>query len=113
VLIQVAYSSLNFNDAMAAQGHPGIVRRFPHVPGIDAAGTVVASESTEFNLGAHVIATGHELGVGRLGGWAVGRLGGWAVGRLGGWAVGRLGGWAVGRSMSACRPPGRCRCRNR
>ncbi len=63
---------------MAAQGHPGIVRRFPHVPGIDAASTVVASESTEFNVGARVIATGHELGVERWGGWAVGRLGGWA-----------------------------------
>jgi len=70
VLIRVAYSSLNFKDAMAAQGNPGIVKRFPHVPGIDAAGTVVASESTEFEVGQRVIATGHELGVERWGGWA-------------------------------------------
>ncbi len=70
VLIQVAYSSLNFKDAMAAQGHPGIVKRFPHVPGIDAAGTVIASESSAFNVGDRVIATGHELGVERWGGWA-------------------------------------------
>ena len=41
VLIQVAYSSLNYKDALATQGHPGVVRKFPHVPGIDAAGTVL------------------------------------------------------------------------
>jgi len=70
VLIRVEYSSLNFKDGMAATGHPGIVKSFPHVPGIDAAGTVVASETPEFSAGDRVIATGHELGVERWGGWA-------------------------------------------
>ena len=43
VLIRVAYSSLNYKDALSATGHPGVTRKFPHVPGIDAAGTVAES----------------------------------------------------------------------
>ncbi len=37
VVIEVAYSSLNYKDALAIAGHPGVVRTFPHVPGIDCA----------------------------------------------------------------------------
>lgn len=70
VLIRVAYSSLNYKDAMAARGHAGIVRTFPHVPGVDAAGTVVESSSPDFQPGEEVVSTGHELGVERWGGWA-------------------------------------------
>ena len=51
VLIRVAFSSLNYKDALAATGHPGVVRKFPHVPGIDAAGTVVSSASDRFAEG--------------------------------------------------------------
>jgi Zn-dependent alcohol dehydrogenase len=40
VLIRVAYSSLNYKDALAAKGHPGVNKVFPHIPGVDAAGTV-------------------------------------------------------------------------
>ena len=40
VLIRVAYSSLNYKDALASLGNPGVVRSFPHVPGIDSAGKV-------------------------------------------------------------------------
>ena len=35
MLVRVAYSSLNYKDALACRGHPGVVRAFPHVPGID------------------------------------------------------------------------------
>ena len=70
LLIRVAYSSLNYKDAMAATGHPGVARKFPHVPGIDAAGTVVESTSSRFKPGDSVIATGHDIGVERWGGWA-------------------------------------------
>lgn len=70
LLIRVAYSSLNYKDAMAATGHPGIVKSFPHVPGIDAAGTVVESSSSEFRVGDSVIVTGYELGAEQWGGWA-------------------------------------------
>jgi putative YhdH/YhfP family quinone oxidoreductase len=69
VLIRVEWSSLNFKDALATQGHPGIVRRFPHVPGIDAAGTVIQSDAPEVRSGDRVIATGYEIGVERWGGW--------------------------------------------
>jgi acrylyl-CoA reductase (NADPH) len=70
VLIRVAYSSLNYKDALACQGHPGVVRRFPHVPGIDCAGTVVASESPEYRPGDEVLVTGYELGAGHWGGFS-------------------------------------------
>ena len=70
VTVQVQWSSLNYKDALAATGNPGITRKFPHVPGIDAAGAVVESGSPDFPIGTEVIATGHELGVERWGGWA-------------------------------------------
>lgn len=70
VLVRVRYSSLNYKDALAATGNPGVARKFPHVPGIDAAGVVEGSASPEFPVGTEVIATGHELGVERWGGWA-------------------------------------------
>ena len=70
VLIRVEYSSLNYKDALAATGHPGVVRHFPHVPGIDAAGTVAASDVKEFAAGQKVLVTSYELGSGRWGGWA-------------------------------------------
>ncbi len=70
VLIEVAYSSVNYKDALAAQGHPGVARTFPHVPGIDAAGTVVESASSEYQVGAQVLVTSYGLGVDRWGGWA-------------------------------------------
>ena len=38
VVIEVAYSSLNYKDALACRAHPGVVRQLPHVPGIDCAG---------------------------------------------------------------------------
>ena len=69
VLIRVAYSSLNYKDAMAATGHRGIVRRFPHVPGVDAAGAIAASESIEFKEGDEVLVTGFDMGSTRWGGW--------------------------------------------
>ena len=70
VLIRVAFSSLNYKDALAATGHQGIVKRFPHVPGVDAAGTVVASEVPEFAPGDPVLVTGYDGGATRWGGWA-------------------------------------------
>src|SRR5687767_7837470 len=70
VLVRVEYSSLNYKDALAAQGHPGVVRKLPHVPGIDAAGTVIESTATQFKPGGSVVITGNELGAGQWGGWA-------------------------------------------
>lgn len=70
VLIRVAYSSLNYKDALSASGHPGVTKQYPHVPGIDAAGTVVESHSQEFHPGDEVIVTGFAFGAGRWGGYA-------------------------------------------
>jgi acrylyl-CoA reductase (NADPH) len=70
VLIEVAYSSLNYKDALACQGHPGVVQKFPHVPGIDCAGTVVESESQQYRPGDEVIVTGYDLGGAHWGGYA-------------------------------------------
>jgi acrylyl-CoA reductase (NADPH) len=70
LLVRVSYSSLNYKDALAASGHPGVVRRFPHVPGIDAAGVVVESASPRFAVGDEVVITGFELGADRWGGYA-------------------------------------------
>jgi acrylyl-CoA reductase (NADPH) len=70
VLVKVAYSSLNYKDALAAQGHPGVVRKLPHVPGIDAAGTVVESNDARFKAGDPIVVTGYELGAGQWGGWS-------------------------------------------
>lgn len=70
VLVKVAWSSLNYKDALASQAHPGVVRNLPHVPGIDAAGTVAESSHDRFRTGDAVVITGNELGAGRWGGWA-------------------------------------------
>jgi putative YhdH/YhfP family quinone oxidoreductase len=70
VLIRVAYSSLNYKDGLACHGHPGVVREFPHVPGVDCAGTVVESAAEDFRPGDEVLVTGYELGAGHWGGFA-------------------------------------------
>ncbi len=70
VLIQVTCSSLNYKDALACQGHPGVMRNFPHIPGIDAAGHVVESTSDDFRVGDQVLVTGYDLGSARWGGFS-------------------------------------------
>jgi putative YhdH/YhfP family quinone oxidoreductase len=70
VLVRVQFSSLNYKDALASQGHPGVVRKLPHVPGIDAAGTVAESADSRYKPGDAVVITGYELGAGQWGGWS-------------------------------------------
>lgn len=70
VLIEVAYSSLNYKDALATRGHPGVVQSFPHVPGIDCAGRVVESSSPDWKVGQEVLVTGYELGAPHWGGYS-------------------------------------------
>jgi putative YhdH/YhfP family quinone oxidoreductase len=70
VLIRVAYSSLNYKDGLATQGHPGVVRTLPHVPGVDCSGTVVESQSSAFQPGDEVLVTGYDFGAGHWGGFA-------------------------------------------
>jgi putative YhdH/YhfP family quinone oxidoreductase len=70
VTIAVEYSSLNYKDALAATGQGGIVRTYPHIPGIDVAGTVVVSQVADMAVGERVLVTGYDLGVGTYGGYA-------------------------------------------
>lgn len=70
VLIRVHYSSLNYKDALSAKGHPGVTTKFPHVPGIDAAGTVVSSTVPQFQEDESVFVTGFDLGMNTWGGFA-------------------------------------------
>ncbi|MEO0530210.1 MAG: alcohol dehydrogenase catalytic domain-containing protein, partial [Planctomycetota bacterium] len=70
VTIAVAYSSLNFKDALACQGHRGVVAKLPHVPGVDCAGEVVASDSSDIAVGDQVLVTGYDLGAARWGGYS-------------------------------------------
>jgi putative YhdH/YhfP family quinone oxidoreductase len=70
VLIRVAWSSLNYKDALAATGHRGVNKIFPHIPGVDASGTVAFSGVYEFVEGDEVIVTGFDMGANRWGGWA-------------------------------------------
>jgi acrylyl-CoA reductase (NADPH) len=70
VTIRVAYSSVNFKDALAVTPNGGVVRDYPIVPGIDLTGEVVASDSPDFAVGDAVLAHGYEIGTGRNGGYA-------------------------------------------
>jgi len=69
VTVRVAYSSLNFKDALSATGNRGVTKRYPHTPGIDAAGTVAASRDARFREGDEVIVTGFDLGMNTPGGF--------------------------------------------
>lgn len=70
VVIKVAYSSVNFKDALAATGAGKIIRRFPCNGGIDLSGTVQESKDPRFKPGDEVIATSYDIGVSRDGGYA-------------------------------------------
>ena len=62
VTVDVAYSTINYKDALALTGRSPVIRRFPMVPGIDLAGTVVHSRSPDWQTGDAVIVNGWEIG---------------------------------------------------
>lgn len=68
ILIKVNYSSLNYKDILICSGNAGLVRKYPHVPGIDAAGKVVQSESKKFKVGDKVVIVAQPIGVKSQGG---------------------------------------------
>ncbi len=69
LLIRVAFSSVNYKDALSAQGNPGVTRNYPHTPGIDAVGVVVESAVEHFQAGDEVIVIGFDLGMDTAGGF--------------------------------------------
>ena len=70
VTIRIAYSSVNYKDALALTPRGGVVREYPLVPGIDLTGEVIESTSPEFAVGDQVLAHGYDIGTGRHGGYA-------------------------------------------
>jgi acrylyl-CoA reductase (NADPH) len=70
VTVAVECSTLNYKDGMVLQGIGRLVRAYPHIPGIDFAGTVERSESLEFAPGDPVILTGWRVGETQWGGYA-------------------------------------------
>src|SRR5690349_15479355 len=70
VTVRVAYSTLNYKDGLILNGLGRLVRQYPHVPGIDFAGTVEHSESAEFRPADQVILTGWRVGEVQWGGYA-------------------------------------------
>ena len=70
VLVDVAYSSLNYKDGLAVTGKGKVVRKFPMVPGIDLAGTVAESDSKSYRVGDKVVLTGWGVGESHWGGYA-------------------------------------------
>ncbi len=70
VLVDVAWSSLNYKDGLAVTGKGKVVRNFPMVPGIDLAGTVRQSESPEYQPGDKVVLTGWGVGEKYWGGYS-------------------------------------------
>jgi acrylyl-CoA reductase (NADPH) len=70
VTVRVEWSGVNFKDGLAAREDGRVARGYPLVPGIDLAGTVVASDDDAFPEGAKVLAHGYDIGVARHGGYA-------------------------------------------
>jgi acrylyl-CoA reductase (NADPH) len=70
VTLATEYSTLNYKDGMILNGIGRLVRRYPHVPGVDLAGTVEVSDHPDFRPGDQVICTGWRVGEIHWGGFA-------------------------------------------
>lgn len=70
VTIKVEHTTVNYKDGLAITGKAPVVRRWPMIPGIDLAGTVIKSESAEWNKGDKVVLNGWGVGEGHYGAYA-------------------------------------------
>ncbi|MDW3119203.1 MAG: acryloyl-CoA reductase [Roseovarius pacificus] len=70
VLVAVDYSTVNYKDGLCVGPGGGLVRRYPHVPGIDFAGTVEESSDARYKPGDKVVLTGWRVGEAHWGGYA-------------------------------------------
>ena len=70
VLVAVEYSGVNYKDGLVVTGAGGLVKRYPHVPGIDFAGAVLESAHPAFRPGDKVVLTGWRVGEVQWGGFA-------------------------------------------
>ncbi|WP_164506851.1 acrylyl-CoA reductase family protein [Lapidilactobacillus bayanensis] len=69
VRVQVAYSDINYKDALTLKKDSGVIRQFPRVPGVDFSGWVIASNDPRFQIRQQVFATGWDIGVNIDGGY--------------------------------------------
>ncbi|MDD4033693.1 MAG: YhdH/YhfP family quinone oxidoreductase [Bacteroidales bacterium] len=69
VLVKVLYSGINYKDFLSSCGNKGITKKYPHTPGIDAAGIVETSASDLFKKGDQVVIMGYDLGMNTDGGF--------------------------------------------
>lgn len=70
VTVRVRASTLNYKDGMVLKGMGRLVRTYPHVPGVDFAGTVESSDSPDFKPGDEVVLTGWRVGEAHWGGYS-------------------------------------------
>jgi acrylyl-CoA reductase (NADPH) len=70
VTVAVEYSTVNYKDGLCIGPGGGLVRNYPHVPGIDFAGTVETSEDGRYKAGDKVVLTGWRVGEAHWGGYA-------------------------------------------
>jgi len=70
LLIKVNYSTINHKDVLVCKGNPGLVRKFPHIPGIDASGVVIESKTKKFKKGDKVIIAAKPFGIKEFGAFA-------------------------------------------
>ena len=70
VTVAVDYSTLNYKDGLCIGPGGGLVRSYPHVPGIDFAGRVLASDDARYAQGDRVVLTGWRVGEAHWGGYA-------------------------------------------
>ena len=70
VAIDVEYSTVNYKDGLAIMGKPGVVRSYPMIPGIDLAGTISSSDSSDYEVGDKIVLNGWEVGESHWGGLA-------------------------------------------
>ena len=69
VTVAVEYSTLNYKDGLVLTSGGGLVKTWPHVGGIDLAGTVAASDNPGFKAGDKVVLNGWRVGEVHWGGW--------------------------------------------
>ena len=70
VLVRVHYSDLNYKVGLAVNGRPGVIRKYPMIPGVDLAGVVEESSSPDWKQGDEVVVTGFGLSEAAWGGYA-------------------------------------------
>ena len=70
VVVNVEYSTVNYKDGLCIGPGGGLVREYPHVPGIDFAGTVESSDDPRYSAGDSVVLTGWRVGEVHWGGYA-------------------------------------------